>query len=52
MFWILFFIFLMAFAMIGGAINGLDNISKGDFDNSEGSITWLIMLIFIIWLIF
>jgi len=52
MFWILFFIFILFFAMIGGVINGLVSVSKGDFDNDDSGLTWLAIVIIICCLIF
>jgi len=52
MFWTVFFIILIFFALIGGAVNGLITIFKGEFDNDDGGITWLVILIILIWLFF
>ena len=52
MFWILFIIFILFFAMIGGVINGLVDLARGDFDNIEGGIAWLVVAGVIIWFIF
>jgi hypothetical protein len=52
MFWIFFALFILFFAFIGGVINGISNILRGDFDDSDGSITWLVIAGIIIWFIF
>jgi Na+-driven multidrug efflux pump len=52
MFWTVFFIILIIFAMIGGAVNGLVTIFKGEFDNDDSGITWLVILIILILLFF
>ena len=52
MFWTVFFIILIFFALIGGAVNGLITIFNGEFDNDDHGITWLAILIILIWLVF
>ena len=52
MFWILFFIFIMVFVMIGGVANGIATEAKGEFDNDDDGITWLVIAIIICCVIF
>jgi len=59
MFWILFFIFLMVFAMIGGAINVISDVASGNNNRpyqreDEANHQWIlfIALVVILWIIF
>ena len=47
MFWIGLVICMIVFAAIGGVINGLVTVLKGEFDNDDAGITWLVIAIII-----
>jgi hypothetical protein len=58
MFMILFIGFILFFSAIGGAINGLSSLKDMAFtpsrevDNSNSGLTWLAIVILILWAIF